>query len=44
MTTEQVGRFRCDACDIEFDSMKALIDHNVEQPAGTMPDELPADL
>jgi hypothetical protein len=33
MTTELVGRFRCEACDIEFDSMKALVEHNVEQPA-----------
>ena len=33
MTTELVGRFRCEACDIEFDSMEALIEHDVEQPA-----------
>jgi hypothetical protein len=32
MTTELVRRFRCEACDIEFDSMEALIAHDVEQP------------
>ena len=44
MTTELIGRFRCEACDIEFDSMEALIEHNVEQPPGTTPDAVPADL
>jgi hypothetical protein len=44
MTTELVGRFRCEACDMEFDSMKALIEHNVEQPPGTMPDAVLADI
>ena len=33
MTTELIGRFRCEACDIEFDSMKALIEHDLGQPA-----------
>jgi hypothetical protein len=31
MTTELVGRFRCEACDIEFDSIEAFIKHNLEQ-------------
>jgi hypothetical protein len=44
MTTEQVGRFRCEACNIDFDSMKALIEHNVGQPPGTTPDAVPADV
>jgi hypothetical protein len=44
MTTEQVGRFRCEACNINFDSMRGLLKHNVEQPPGIMPDEVPADL
>ena len=44
MTTEQVGRFRCEACDLDFDSIEALTDHNVEQPPGTTPDALEADL
>jgi hypothetical protein len=44
MKTEQVGMFRCEPCNVEFDSMEALIRHNVEQPPGTMPDAVPADL
>lgn len=44
MTTEQVGSFRCDACNMEFDSMKALIEHNVEQPPGTTADAVLADV
>jgi hypothetical protein len=44
MTTELVRRFRCEACDMEFDSMKALIEHNVELPPGTTPDAVLADL
>ena len=44
MTTELVGRFRCEACDMEFDSMNALIEHNVEQPPGTTPDAVLADI
>ncbi len=43
MTTEQVGRFRCEICDMDFDSMAALTDHNVQQPAGTMPETIPPD-
>jgi len=44
MTTVQVERFRCEICDMEFDSKEGLIDHNVQQPSGTMPDAVPADL
>ena len=43
MTTEQVGRFRCEACNLDFDSMNALTYHNIEQPAGTQPESVPAD-
>jgi hypothetical protein len=44
MATEQVVRFRCEACNMDFDSMAALTDHNVELPPGTMPDDMVADL
>jgi hypothetical protein len=41
MATEQVQRFRCEICDLDFDSMEELIDHNVQQPAGMMPEPVP---
>ena len=44
MTTEQVGRFRCEICNMDFDSAEGLTDHNVEQPAGTLPDAGLADV
>ena len=44
MATQQIGMFRCEVCDLDFDSMDALTDHNVQQPPGTMPDDAPADL
>jgi rubredoxin len=44
MATELVGRFRCEICDVDFDSMEGLTEHNVQQPPGTMPDAVPTDV
>jgi hypothetical protein len=43
MTTEQVERFRCELCNVDFGSIAELTDHNVQQPPGTTPDAIPAD-
>lgn len=43
MATQQVARFRCEICNMDFDSSKGLTDHNVQQPPGTLPDAVPAD-
>jgi hypothetical protein len=48
MTTEQVGTFRaeyrCEACNMDFDSIESLLAHNVQRPPGTTPDAMQPDL
>jgi hypothetical protein len=44
MATVQVVRFKCDICNIDFDSKEALTDHNIQQPPGTTPDAVQPDL
>lgn len=44
MTTEQIGRYRCEMCKMDFDSMERLTEHNVQQSPGTWPDAVPADV
>jgi hypothetical protein len=43
MATEQAERPRCELCNMDFDSLSELTEHNVQQPPGTTPDAIPAD-